>query len=65
LMATIVQGNSPLQLPGNMTNATRINAPNEPLESSVARKFIPAPRKPPKPKKHAFGPSAYGAAFKK
>jgi len=64
-MAAITQGNSPLQLPGGMANVATMNRPNEPLESSVVGKFVPKPRKPPKPKKHAFGPSAYGAAFKK
>lgn len=64
-MATIIPGNTPLSLPGGMSNVAKMNASNEPLATSALGKLNLKPRKAPKPKKRAFGPSAYGAAFKK
>lgn len=63
-MAVITTGATPLALPGGMSGVTKEASDKEPL-TDVAERFIPKPRKPPKIKKRAFGPSQPGAAFRK
>lgn len=60
----ILTGTHPKALTPGMEPNVETNPPNEPL-ADVASKFVPKPRKPPKLKKRAFGPSEPGAAFKK
>lgn len=63
-MALITSGATPLALPGGQSGVTK-EAPDTEKLSDVAERFIPKDRKPPKIKKHAFGPSQPGAAFRK
>jgi len=61
----IVTGSNPKALVGGMGSVTETSPPQTPLYPSTLTKMDKPPRKPPKIKKKAFGPSAYGAAFKK
>jgi hypothetical protein len=63
-MATIMTGSTPLALPGGRQSLSAIAPPSAPL-TDVAAKMNLKPRKPPKIKKHAFGPTQPGAAFRK
>lgn len=63
-MALITSGATPLALPGGEAGVTKEAPDREPL-TEVAERFVPKERKPPKIKKHAFGPPQAGAAFKK
>jgi hypothetical protein len=63
-MATITTGATPLALPGGRQALDELAPPSAPL-TDVEKKMNFKPRKPPKIKKHAFGPTQPGAAFRK
>ncbi len=61
----IMTGSTPLALPGGMGSVTTQSDDKAPLYPSTLGRLDKKPRKPPKIRKHAFGPSEQGAAFKK
>ena len=59
----ITTGSVPLSLPGNLSEVSKLSDDREPLEAASERNVPKANKKP--PKKHAFGPTKPGAAFRK